>query len=52
MRFNAKGCFVEDFNDKCMLVEKGSRIGRMFTLDAGIPTMKAAMYAKESCCKY
>ena len=46
VRFNAKGCFVEDFNDKCRLVAKGSRIGRMFTLDAGIPAMNAAMYAK------
>ena len=43
VRFNAKGCFVEDFNDKCRLVAKGSRIGRMFTLDAGIPAMNAAM---------
>ena len=34
VRFNAKGCFVEDFNDKCRLVAKGSRIGCMFTLDA------------------
>ena len=46
VRFNAKGCFVEDFNDKCMLVAKESRIGHMFTLDAGIPAMNATMYAK------
>jgi len=45
-RFNAKCCFVEDFNDKCRLVAKGSRIGHMFTLDGGIPAMSAAMYAK------
>ena len=33
---------MEDFNDKCMLVAKGSRIGRMFTLDVGIPTMNGS----------
>ena len=37
---------MEDFNDKCRLVAKGSRIGRMFTLDAGILAMNATMYAK------
>ena len=34
VRFNAKGCFVEDFNDKCRLVAKESRIGCIFTGDA------------------
>ena len=37
---------MEDFNEKCRLVAKGSRIGCMFTLDARIPSMNAAMYAK------
>ena len=46
VRFNAKGYFVEYFNDKYKLVAKGSRIGSMFTLDAGIPAMNAAMYAE------
>ena len=45
VRFNPDGCFVEDFNNKCRLIAKGKRIGRMFTLDVNIPEVKAAMFA-------
>ena len=38
--FNTDGCFVEDFNNKNMLIAKGKRMGRMFTLDVDIPEIK------------
>lgn len=45
MRFNSDGCFVEDFENKCTLVAKGKRSGRMFTLDVKMPKVKSAMFA-------
>ena len=48
VRFNPDGCFVEDFNDKCRLVAKGKRSGRMFSLDVNMPEVKAAMFAHGS----
>ena len=45
VRFNPQGCYVEDFKDKCRLVAKGNRNGRMFTLDVSMPQVKAAMFA-------
>ena len=45
MRFNLDGCYVEDFKDKCRLVTKGKRVGRMFTLNVNIPEVKVAMFA-------
>ena len=45
VKFNENGCFVEDFKDKCRLVAKGNRVGRMFTLNVNMPKAKMAMYA-------
>lgn len=45
VRFNRDGCFVEDFENKCRLVAKGKRSGRMFTLDVNMPEVKSAMFA-------
>jgi len=33
VQFNSDGYYVEDFKDKCRLVAKGKRVGKMFTLD-------------------
>jgi hypothetical protein len=46
VRFNPDGCYVEDFKDKCRLVAKGRRVGRMFTLDVSMPEVEAAMFAQ------
>jgi hypothetical protein len=43
--FNPDGCYVKDFKDKCRLVTKGKRVGRMFTLDVSMPEVEAAMFA-------
>ncbi len=45
VRFNHDGCYVEDFKDKCHLIVKGKRMGRMFTLDVSMPEVEAAMFA-------
>ena len=45
VRFNASGCYVEDFNNKNRLIAKGKRIGCMFTLDVNVLEIKAAMFA-------
>jgi len=46
VRFNPDGCYVEDFKDKCRLVAKGKKVGRMFTLDVSMPKVEAAMFAQ------
>jgi len=46
IRFNPDGCYVKDFKDKCHLVAKGKRVGRMFTLDVSMPKVEAAMFAQ------
>ncbi len=46
VRFNPDGCYVEDFKDKCCLVAKGKRVGRMFTLDVSMPEVEAVMFAQ------
>jgi hypothetical protein len=46
VRFNPNGCFVEDFKDKCRLVAKGKRVGKMFTLDVNMPEVEATMFAQ------
>ena len=45
VHFNPDGCYVEDYKDDCRLIAKGKRMGRMFTLDASMPEVKAAMFA-------
>lgn len=45
VRFNHDGYFVEDFQNKCRLVAKGRRSGRMFTLDVNMPEVKSSMFA-------
>jgi hypothetical protein len=37
VRFNLDGYYVKNFKDKCRLVAKGNRVGRMFTLDVSMP---------------
>jgi hypothetical protein len=44
--FNPNGCYVKNFKDKCRLVAKGKRMGRMFTLDVSMPEVEAAMFAQ------
>jgi hypothetical protein len=46
IQFNPNGCYVEDFKDKCRLVAKGKKVGKMFTLDVSIPKVEAAMFAQ------
>ena len=46
--FNPDGFFVEEFNNKCRLVAKGKRSGRMFTLDVNVSEVKVAMFAHGS----
>jgi hypothetical protein len=46
VRFNPDGCYVEDFKDKCRLVAKGKRVGKMFTLDVSTPEVEVAMFAQ------
>ena len=45
VRFKSLGCFVEDMKNDYCLVAKGNRNDRMFTLDARILEMSAAMFA-------
>ncbi len=45
VRFKLDGCFVEDLKNKCRLVAKGKRQGRMFMLDVEIPEVKVSMFA-------
>jgi hypothetical protein len=44
--FNLDGCYVKDFKDKCRLVAKGKKMGRMFTLDLSMPEVEVAMFAQ------
>ena len=44
--FNPLGCYVEDFQDDCILITKGNCVGRMFTLDVDVPEIKSAMFAQ------
>ncbi len=44
--FNLDGYYVEDFKDKCHLVAKGKRVGRMFTLDVSMHEVEATMFAQ------
>ena len=44
MQFNHNGCFVEELDNKCRLVARGTRMGRMFTLDVNVPKVKVAMF--------
>ena len=37
---------MEDYNKGYKLITKGKRVGRMFTLDVNMPTIKAAMFAQ------
>ena len=46
VRFNEHGCFVKDFKNKCRLVAKGNKNGRMFTLNVNVPKVGMAMYAQ------
>ena len=46
VQFNLYGCYVEDYNKGYKLITKGKRVGRMFTLDVNMPTVKAAMFAQ------
>ena len=48
VRFNLDGCFVEDLKNKCRLVAKGKRQGRMVMLDVEILEVKAAMFENVS----
>ena len=44
VQFNEHNYFVENFKDKCRLVAKGNRVGRMFTLDVNMPKTSMTMY--------
>ena len=46
VQFSEHGYFVEDFKDKCGLVAKGNRVGRIFTLNVNMPRKGMAMYAQ------
>ena len=46
VQFNKHGCFMEYFKDKCILVAKGNRVGRMITLNVNMPRTGMAMYAQ------
>ena len=48
VQFNKHDCFVEDFKDKCRLVTKGNRVGRMFTLNVNKPRIGMDMYAQSA----
>ena len=39
---------MENFKDRCRLVAKGNRVGRMFTLNVNMPKVDKAMYAQGS----
>ena len=47
VRFNKDGCFIEEYGNGCKLVARGKRDGRIFTLDASIPELKAAMFTHD-----
>jgi hypothetical protein len=46
VRFNPDGCYVKNFKDKCRLVVKGKKMGKMFTLDVSMPKVEATMFAQ------
>jgi len=46
VRFNSNGYYVEDFKDKCRLVTKGKRVGKMFTLDISMHEVEVVMFAQ------
>jgi hypothetical protein len=46
VQFNLDGYYVKDFKDKCYLVAKGKRVGKMFTLDVSMPEVESAMFAQ------
>ena len=48
VRFNSHGVFVEDLKNKCKLVTKGEKKGRLFTLDVTMPSADTAMYVDSS----
>ena len=48
VKFNSNGCFVEDPNNKCRMVAKGKRIGRMFTLDVKVPAGSDMLYTQKN----
>ena len=48
VRFNSHGVFVEDLKNKCKLVTKGEKKGRLFTLDVTMPNADTAMYVDSS----
>ena len=39
---------MENFKDRCKLIAKGNRVGRMFTLNVKMPKANKAMYAQGS----
>ena len=47
VKFNPNGYFVENLKNQCCVVAKCRRNCRMFTLDADIPKVQAAMFAHE-----
>ena len=36
VKFSEDGCYVEDLKNNCILVARGNKVGRMFTLDVKI----------------
>jgi hypothetical protein len=44
--FNPDGYYVEDFKDKCRLVAKGKKMGKMFTLDVSMLKVETAMFGQ------
>ena len=44
VQFNCDGCFVEELYNKCRLVARGKRMGKMFTLDVNVLEVKAAIF--------
>ena len=44
VQLNHDGCFVEELDNKCRLVARGRRMGKMFTLDVNVPEVKVAMF--------
>ena len=48
VRFNSHEVFVEDLKNKCKLVTKGEKKGKLFTLDVTMPSADTAMYVDSS----
>jgi hypothetical protein len=46
VQFNRDGCYVKDFKDKCRLVAKCKRVGRMLSLDVSMPKVEATMFTQ------